>query len=453
MEFKDLGMREEILKTLEEIGFDKPTPVQEKIVPLALKGQNICGRSPTGSGKTHAFLLPIFNSIDTELSKVQAVILTPTRELAKQIYEMARPFAINLNLKIMLLSSGLDRNRMLEDINNTPQIVIGTPGRVMDIAFTKASLNITSAKVCVLDEADMILEAGFMDEVGYIIESFKESTQFLCFSASLPQNLLHFLAKYIGNIEYINLASDASITAKNVQHIAVPTRNRDRLSVLDNLVSSINPYLLLVFASRKEDVEKIYKYFLNKRKDVAMIHGDMSATARKTTMKRIVEGRYSLVVASDLAARGIDITGVSCVINYDLPYEEDFYFHRAGRTGRYEATGICYTLYDKEEVGKLERLAKRGIKFANGEFVNGEWRELKPLIKPKTKKPHPVNDEIQKAVNKHKKEPVKPNYKKKLKYEIERIKRKHKREVIKKDIERQKLERYKQNSREKSKKV
>ena len=453
MEFKDFRLKKDIESTLDEIGFTKPTEVQEKIIPLVLKKVNICGRSPTGSGKTHAFLLPLFNALDASKNRVQALILTPTRELAKQIHEFAKPFAKCLGIRVLLLSSGLDRAQMLEDVENVPQLVIGTPGRVYDIAFKEAKLNITGANICVLDEADMILESGFMEEVGAIIDSFKAEPQFLCFSASLPQNLIHFLRKYIRKMEYINVASDSDITSKTVSHIAIPTHNRNRMEILDNLLGLIHPYLLIIFASRKEKVQEIYEHLLNENFSVAMIHGDLSSTSRKTTMKRISDGKYSIVVASDLVARGIDIGGVNCVINYDLPFEEDFYFHRAGRTGRNDNEGVCYTFYDKEELPKLERLIKKGIHFEHQDIVKGEWVELKPLLKKKTFKQHPINDEIKKAIGKSSKKPVKPNYKKKLKQEIEKIKRRHKREIIKKDIERQKLERYKQNSRERAKKV
>lgn len=446
MEFKDFKLKEESLKTLQEIGFDKPTLAQENFIPLALKKTNICGRSPTGSGKTHAFLLPLLEHVDSSINKVQGLILTPTRELAKQTYKMCVPFIKNYpGLKVLLLSSGDDRERAIKDAQKKPQIIIGTPGRIKDLAFDSAVFNITTASMCILDEADMILESGFMDEVGMIIESLKSNTQFMCFSASLPEKLIQFLKKYIKNMDYVNLAPNSTITASEVNHIAYPTHNRDRITVLKKLLSSINPYLALVFASRKENVTKIY-HELAGEFNTTIIHGDLSSTNRKTTMKQIQEGRYSIVVCSDIAARGIDIEGVSHVINYDLPYEEDFYFHRAGRTGRNGSSGICYTLYDKEELPKLLHLNKRGVKFGHGEFINGTWTELKPLIKPKNHKPHPVNDEIRKVVNQHAKKKVKPNHKKILKMEIQRIKQKHRREIIKKDIERQKIERYKKES-------
>ncbi len=449
MKFTDLTLKPEILTTLAQEGFINPTPIQEKIVPMAMKNKNICGRSPTGSGKTHAFLLPILQKVDVESNKVQALILAPTRELAKQIFEMCKPFAKNMEgLRVQLLSSGSDRNRDINSVNNTPHIVIGTPGRITDIAFTAAKLNITTATICVIDEADMILEAGFLDEVGLILSKMKPSTQVLAFSASLPENLLQFLQKYLKKPEYVNLAQQ-SITAANVTHIAYPTRNRDRLMVLKQLINAINPYIVLIFASKKENVEKIYQDLKENGYNCGMIHGDLNSTVRRTTMKRIRNNEFTIVVASDIAARGIDIEGVSQVINYDLPYEEDFYFHRAGRTGRNGNEGICYTLYDKDEMFKLQSLKKRGVNFKNQEYRDGNWVDLKPLFQPvRRNKPNPLNDEIRKVVKQNAKNKVKPNYKKKVKQEIAKLKQKHKREIIKKDIERQKKERYIKNSKE-----
>ncbi|NLB11425.1 DEAD/DEAH box helicase [bacterium] len=449
MNFQDLKLCKTSLEFLEDLGFKVPTAIQSTVIPLVLKGQNICGRSPTGSGKTHAFLLPILEKIDLNSSTLQALILVPTRELARQIFEMLKPFCKAFtDLRVQLLVSGSDRQKSIEELKKNPHIIIGTPGRVTDLAFDAALFAFTNLKICVLDEADMILESGFLPELGQILGVLKETTQILCFSASLPEQLLHFLNKYVRHLQYINLAGEA-ITAPNVSHIAYPTRHRDRLEILDTLLKQINPYLALIFASRKENVVKIYQYLLNKNYDVAMIHGDLSATSRRTTMKRIRAGRYPIVVASDMAARGLDLEGVSQVINYDLPYEEDFYFHRAGRTGRHQATGLCYTLYDKDDLDKLLSLSKRGVDFLHQELVEGRWQELKPLVKKRPTKRITMDSEIQKVISRHKKGVVKPNYKKKLKQEIDEIKRKQRRAIIKKDIQRQKNERYRQVAKQK----
>ena len=253
--------------------------------------------------------------------------------------------------------------------------------------------------------------------------------------------------KYISSPVLVKV--DNNITSSNVTHYAYPTRNRDRYETLLTLLSATNPYIAIVFASKKETVDKLYEFLRRKDYRCCEIHGDLSSTTRKTILNRIKNNEYSIIVASDMMARGLDIDGVSEVINFDLPYKEEFYFHRAGRTGRANYTGKCYTLYDKEEVTKLASLHAKGVNFINIEYVNGQWVNLKDLFKKQTHhKNHPVNDKIIEVVNKAKKKKVKPNYKKKTKQEIQRIKQKHKREIIEKDIRRQKVERYKLLARE-----
>ncbi len=447
MNFKELNLKKEIIEVLNSIGFSNPTLVQQKVIPLINSRQNICVKSPTGSGKTHTFLLPLFNKIDPLLNRVQGIIMSPTRELAKQIYEMSKPFAAKLNINVLLLSSGGDRNDDIKSISNKiPQLIIGTPGRIKDMAFDNAIFNITTTSYLVMDEGDMILEEGFADEVIYILSKLKENISFMAFSASFPQSLLSILNKRINNLKYIDLSKN-NITSANVRHVAYPTRNKDRLTILKHLIDSINPYVCIVFASRKNDVEKIYKDLVENDYNCTIIHGDLSSTQRKTTMKRIQNNEFKIIVASDIASRGIDIEGVSEVINYDLPYEFDFYFHRAGRCGRANLKGTCYTLYDKDEIGKLQKYYEKGIKFENEEYVNGSWVELKDLfIRKKVNKPNPLNDKIREIVNKGKHAKVKPNYKKIQKAQIEHLKRKHKREIIEKDIQRQRREKYKKGN-------
>lgn len=442
MKFRTFNLKKEILEVIDSIRFDEMTSIQEKVIPDALKGKDIIGRSPTGSGKTHSFLVPIMNRINPENKYVQAIIIVPTRELATQIYQMALPFIEHLDIKTRVYAGGSERNKLLDE-SIDPQLIIGTPGRIKDIAFDAASINITNANMLVLDEADMVLESGFLDEVGFILSKMKKHVQQLVFSATIPEQLQQFLRKYMDNPLFIE-NEKKQITSKGVKHICYPTRGKDKLDVLKYLCEVINPYLCLIFASRKEDVDKIYRYLKQNGLNVGVIHGDLDSTTRKVMMKRIRNDEFRYIVASDIAARGIDIEGVTHVINYNLPYEEDFYFHRAGRTGRNNAEGECYTLYTKEEIKYLLRFVNKGVKFENKEYKNDKWVNLQPLVKEKSKgnKDSEVQKEIDKKIRINKNKKVKPGYKKKLNSEIENIKRKHRREMIKKDIARQKKERY-----------
>ncbi|MEA4821441.1 MAG: DEAD/DEAH box helicase [Erysipelotrichales bacterium] len=442
--FNEFGLNQEILDTLSKINFDIPTKIQQKVIPLALKGEDVIGKSETGSGKTHAFLLPLLQKIDVNKNEVQAVILTPTRELASQIMQMVMPFITESpKIKGVLMSSGLDRERMFKKIEDIPHIIIGTPGRIKDIAFTKASLNITNCNTLVLDEADMILESGFIDDVSYIIGKMKAKLQMLVFSATFNEQLLQFLRKYMNSPCMVDLNKE-NISPTKITHICYPTRNKDKTGVLIEVLNTINPYMCLIFASRKETVKILYDKLKQSGFNVGIIHGDLDSTTRRVMMKRIRNNEFNIIVSSDIAARGIDIDGVSHVINFDLPYEKEFYFHRAGRTGRANYDGVCITLYDKEEIKKLEEFHNMGVDFKNMEFRNGLFFELKPLFKERKAKnfnKHPEYKKIIEVVNKSKKNGIRPGYKKKMKEEIDKIKRKYRRHMIEEDIKRQIKER------------
>lgn len=438
--FKNYNFKEYIFNALEDMKFKNPTDIQELVIPLALQGKDVIGKSPTGSGKTHAYLLPILNKIDTNIDKVQAVILTPTRELATQIYENLIKFQkFNSKLKLRLITGGLDRVRMIEKVNNTPHIVIGTPGRIKDIGLDKAEFNIMNTDVLVLDEADMIMESGFMEDVSILAAKMRDDLQMLVFSATIPIYLKNFLDKYMDNPKLLEIKA---INPCTITHIAYPTRHHNRNEVLLNLINGINPYLCLIFASKKDTVNNVYNYLLENGLKVGVIHGDLDAKVRRQMMRRIKDNDFVYIVCSDIAARGIDIEGVSHVINYDLPKELEFFYHRAGRTGRNGNDGICYTLYEKEELPIIHKLMKGNIEFLHQEYKNKTWNNLKPLVVEQKKKENTELDKkIKSIVVKSKNKPVKPGYKKKVKSEIEKVKAKHRREVIKKDIKKRIKER------------
>ena len=437
--FKNYLFKDFIFETLDKMNFKNPTPIQELVIPLALQGKDVIGKSPTGSGKTHAYLLPILNKIDTSIDKVQAVILTPTRELATQIYENLVKFQeYDQKLKLRLITGGLDRARMIEKVNNTPHIVIGTPGRIKDIGMDKAEFNLMTTDILVLDEADMIMETGFMDDVSLLAAKMKDDLQMLVFSATIPNHLKIFLDKYMHNPKLVELSN---INPGTISHVLYPTRHHNRNDVLLNLISGINPYLCLIFASKKDSVNNIYNFLTENGQKVGIIHGDLDNKVRRQMMRRIKDNEFVYIVCSDIAARGIDIEGVSHVINYDLPKELEFFYHRAGRTGRNGNNGVCYTLYDKEDLPVIHKLMKN-LDFTHQEYKNESWNDLKPLVNESKKKGNTELDKtIKTIVSKSKNKPVKPGYKKKVKEEIERAKAKHRREVIKKDIKKRIKER------------
>lgn len=436
MTFYNFDLRPEILTTLNKINIAKPFEIQKKVLPLALNNKNIIGISPTGSGKTLAYLLPILNKLEVLDNEVQAVIIVPTRELAFQVYEMIRPFSEEIeDLRVTLLSGGLERSKNILDVSKTPHIIIGTPGRIKDIAFKQNVFKISSAKTLILDEIDVILEAGFIEDVDYIIQNLHSDVQTLVFSATIEQNLQDFLNKYLKSPNLIDLTK-ASPNPSTIEHIAYPTRNQNRNIVLENLLNGINPYIAIIFVNEKKDINDVYRFLVEKGLSVGVIHGDLNPTTRKTMLKRIRNNEFQFIVASDIAARGIDIEGVSHIINYNVPFVEEFYYHRAGRTARANQDGYCYTLYDSDELTKIKHYIDKGVNFKHFEYKNDNWVELKPLKhqQQRSKKAHPKQQEINRVIAKTKAKKVKPGYKRKMNQEIDKIKRKHRREIIKKDI-------------------
>lgn len=443
--FTNFNLAPFIIETLEELHFEEPTPIQELVIPKALKGNDIIGKSKTGSGKTHAYLLPLLNKLQPELNQVQAVILTPTRELATQVFQMIQPFAKKQGkIQVRLITGGLDRNKMMEQSGNLPHVVIGTPGRIKDIAFTSGKLNITTASTLIIDEADMVLEAGFMEDVNDIAANLAMKLQMLVFSATIPESLEPFLNRYMNNPLVIT-PSEKEITPSTIHYVAVPTKNRSKNEVLLELVNTIQPYVCIIFASKIVDVEATYRFLRENGVDSIMIHGDLSPSQRRGAMKRINAHDYKYVIASDIASRGIDVEGVSHIINIDYPGMQEFFFHRAGRTARMNQDGICINIYDKEDLEYLRSISQSGIIFTQYELQNHELVNPKPLfrVKPvvKRKENPELSVKIKKLVAENKPKKVKPGYKKKIKYEIDKLKQKEKRKLIKKDIQRQIKER------------
>ena len=447
MSFKGINLSSEMIKSLERQGFSSPSEIQLRSIPKALKGETLMVQSATGTGKTLAFLVPIIEKIDYQSQVVQAIIIAPTRELAQQIYDFAIPFTKEFtNLKIKLFKSGVEREESSQGLSIPPHIAIGTPGRLMDILVNKVSLK--NVSTIVLDEADMLLREGFFGEIDKIVEQTNKP-RFLVYSATLESNLAHELERYIGpNIPVIN---EETMTASNVTHYLVDIRHNDVFTSLVEVIEQIKPYLLLVFASKKETANELYAGLRAKKYKAALLTGDLDSRERKSIIRRVKNDEFHILVCSDMAARGLDIPDVSDVINVDLPNNLEFYYHRAGRTGRFNKTGNCYTFYSNDKTAKPLALIKNGVNFKYLVLRDGLLMPGKGI-----EKSHPtrrkVDEELQneirkvKAQTRSKDKKVKPGYKKKQKEAIEKVKQKHRREIIKKDIRRQRVERYKREN-------
>ncbi|MHC9532371.1 DEAD/DEAH box helicase [Dellaglioa sp. BT-FLS60] len=420
--FKNFGLQSYLLKAIEAIHFDVPTEVQQRLIPVILKGKSVVGQSQTGSGKTHTFLLPIFNQIDVSNNTVQAVITTPSRELAYQIYEAAKQLAefSPEPIHIQNYVGGTDKQRQIDKLSRRqPQIVIGTPGRIADLMSSNA-LDIHNASTLVVDEADMTLDLGFLKETDQIASALPSDLQMMVFSATIPQKLQPFLKKYMKNPVVEEIAAK-SVISDTIENWIIPTKSHDRNEIIYQLITMGQPYIALIFANTKTRVDEIVDYLRSKDLKVAKIHGDVPARERKRVMKEVQNLDYQYVVATDLAARGIDIEGVSHVINDDIPNDLEFFIHRVGRTGRNGLSGIAMTLYGPNEENKIAELEAMGIKFAPKDIKKGEIVDSYDRNRRENRKQakNPLAPVIKGMVKKEKKK-RKPGYKKKIQKAIKR---------------------------------
>ncbi|WP_047475610.1 DEAD/DEAH box helicase [Bacillus siamensis] len=426
--FDGYNLKPFIIDAVHRLGFYEPTDIQKRLIPAVLKNESVIGQSQTGTGKTHAYLLPILNRIDSDSDTVQAVITAPTRELANQIYQEALKITQGAEdgpIRTKCFIGGTDKQKSIDKLKTQPHLVVGTPGRITDLIKAQA-LNVYKAQSLVIDEADLMLDMGFLEDVDYIGSRMPEQLQMLVFSATIPEKLKPFLKKYMENPKYAHV-EPKRITAEKIEHVLVPSKQRDKDKLLFDMMSNLNPYLGIVFANTKNTADHIAKYLTEKGMRVGLLHGGLTPRERKKVMKQINDLEFTYVIATDLAARGIDIKGVSHVINYELPDDLDFYVHRVGRTARAGSSGQALTIYELSDEDALARLEKMGIVFDYAELVNGEWKKGDDRHRRKNRKKtaNEADQMAKRLVKKPKK--VKPGYKKKMSYEMEKIRKKQRR--------------------------
>lgn len=438
MNFLDYNFKDYIIQGLNELGFNETTKIQEIVIPHALNGESLIGKSATGSGKTHAFLLPILQRLDSSKPYVQALIISPTRELATQLFsEVTKITKFNPHIEAKLYVGGTNRDNEIEWLSKKqPQIVVSTIGKLKDLAVKENALKIYTTKTVVIDEADMVFESSELKEIDSIFALFQEKIQTLVFSATISKNLIGFLNKYLSKTPVYDVDKD-TISKNTIEHIFIPTKNKNKFELLYSLLKTFEPYLCLIFANTKDKVNEIAKFLASKNISTVKLSGELESRERKQVLKRIKDGAVQYVVASDLASRGIDITGVSHVVNFELPSDLEFYIHRSGRTARYDGTGKCITLYDFSDDSYIKNLKAKGLNcvymtIKNNELVITKERNTKIIRKSSFVKR--VEEELHYKTPMPKK--VKPGYKKKRNEEIEkqvrRLKRKHIQEIYKK---------------------
>jgi len=439
--FSAFNLKKQTIGCLAKQGLVDASPIQETIIPRALRGESLICQSPTGSGKTHAYLVPIIDRVDENLPRLQSVIVCPSRELARQVYEFARPFQkYYQHLKIRLLTSEAEKSDNLSGLSQAPQIVIGTPGRLKDLLSGEYALDLHGVKSLVLDEADMLMELGYFNDIDAVYSLMPKEVQVMVFSATLDEGLREKLSHYVSSDFIFEGGKDQ--TAPQVKHHLVDIKHKDPVEAVKNFLVIRNPYLCLVFSSRKEEVRRAYDALKEADFSVTMFSGDLDQRQRRQVIRLIKENRYQIIVSSDLLSRGIDIDDVSDVVSLDLPGDLEYYYHRAGRTGRFGKSGDSWVFYDSDHEEKAKALLQQGVPFDYYELKAGSLVidpvGLAPKTKLKKKKAFSPEEqrEVKIAKAKSHTDKVKPAYKKKMRWEVERVKNKYRRKAIQKSVNR-----------------
>lgn len=423
--FTDYQFKPFLREAIDRLGFKQPTPIQKEMIPLILKGSNAIGQAHTGTGKSHSFLIPIVERLDEQKEELQAVITAPTRELAMQLYEELNKMTEDTELRSSLLIGGTDKQRSIDKLKSKPHIIVGTPGRIRDLAENGA-LAIHTATILVIDEADLAFDMGFIEDIDQFASKMPTNLEMYVFSATIPEKLKPFLAKYMENPIHVQIGSKKPLT-EGMQYTLVPVRSMDRKKKLLHVLNAINPYLAIVFTNTKQNADEIADYLAGHGIKPGRIHGDLSPRERTRMMKQIRDLEYQYIVATDLAARGIDIPGVSHVVNYELPDDLEFFIHRVGRTARAGLEGVAITLYEPSEDDKIVQIEKMGIPFVHEDVKNGEWVEVKERNARK-KRIKEVDELDRKAASfVRKPDKVKPGYKKKMAKDIDKFKKRERR--------------------------
>ncbi len=361
--FKTLGISKELEKVLESDGITKPTPIQEQAIPQLLNGKDIIAQAHTGTGKTFAFMLPIMEAIDITNPYIQALIITPTRELAIQITNEAKKLAQPKNISVLAVYGGQDVERQLRKLNNGINIVIGTPGRLLD-HMRRKSIDLGQVNMIVLDEADEMLNMGFLKDVEEIIYKTPKNRQTMLFSATMPKQLRSLATRYMKGPVQIQIQSE-KVTLDEIKQIVVETTDRGKQDALCTVIDEERPFMAIIFCRTKRRVKALNDDLRSRGYNSDEIHGDLSQAKREKVINSFRNMKLQFLVATDVAARGLDIEGITHIFNYDIPEDAESYIHRIGRTGRAGETGKAFTFVtprDQQELIAIENKIRMNIK-------------------------------------------------------------------------------------------
>ncbi len=372
--FSELNLNEDVLKSIEAMGFTTPSKIQAEVIPVLMDGYDAIGQAQTGTGKTLAFGAPMISMIEHGSKEPKSLILTPTRELAIQIHDELLRIAKFSNLKIAVVYGGQEIEKQISKLKKGVDIVVGTPGRVMDLMRRKA-LRIKNIEFLVLDEADEMLNMGFIEDIEEILKHTSDDKQTMLFSATMPKRIKDIAVKYMkDDAKHVQII-EKSKTAVTVEQFYYETKPKNKLETLCRVLDASSINSAIVFCRTKRNVDDLVFELSDTGYNAEPMHGDLTQNQRINTLRKFKEGKLSYLIATDVAARGIDVDNISHIINYDLPQDTESYIHRIGRTGRANKTGVAITLVTPREVYEIKRIEK----------------ETKGKIE---KKPIPTNKEI-----------------------------------------------------------
>lgn len=358
MKFKEFNLRKEHILALQDMYIENPTDIQSKVIPKMRKGKDILAHAQTGTGKTLAFLIPILESIPDISSGIKSLIIVPTRELSNQITDVLKYFQKYRSLSVVNTSGGHNITTQIQKLSSNTDIVVGTPGRVLDL-LRNGNINFKNIDSFVIDEMDQILAFGFLEDVILLMNKTPRKKQVCMFSATVSQDVKKLSKQFMLNPIYLT-AERGEVVLDNISQLIVQTKDSRKLSSLIYSIEKINPFMCMIFCNSKKNAEKLYSDFIHHQyKNMELLHGEMSQNKRENILKKFRELKVQYLITTDLSARGMDIEGVSHVINYDIPRDVEYYIHRIGRTGRMNQIGYAISFVTEKDIANMKKIQKR----------------------------------------------------------------------------------------------
>jgi ATP-dependent RNA helicase DeaD len=385
--FADLGLEPALLEALRDVGYESPSPIQEEAIPPLMQGRDVMGQAQTGSGKTAAFGLPMLQYVDPSESAVQALVLTPTRELCIQVTQALRAYGARKGVDVVAVFGGAPIRSQQAQLRSGGHVVVGTVGRVKDL-ISRHSLVLNDARWVVLDEADEMLDLGFLEDVERILALTPSGRQTALFSATMPLEIRRLAERYLYDPETIKVKS-ATLTVDTVEQFALEVKPREKVDALARVLEAERPEQAIVFVRTKIRCDQLYRTLRDRGMNVRALHGDMTQGSRDGVMLAFKGGRVTILVATDVAARGLDLLAVTHIVNFDIPTSPDVYVHRIGRTGRVGRSGRSITFYEPRQKRDLEAIERHTgtptAPWAEGAHIGPQRVEAKPR---RHSKPH-----------------------------------------------------------------